>query len=499
MEGLEDRKMMSVGPWVPYAQIIGQDQAFAAYPYLDGSNQTVALVDRGVDYRHPQLGNGAAGPGQKVIGGYNFRDGNFNILDDYGHGTGVAGIIAADPYDLNGYNQGLAPGTHLLMLKQESSANIKAALDFIIQYHAYYNIQVINLTDFVSDVVPGAWDPTQYTSELKTLHDLNIFMTTPVGNGETFNNPAGNHAPIDLPGISPYVFGAGGSTLQDTMWADSRRGAGLDLLAPSLDVTMTYYLVAKDATGHPLGGYDQYDDNYTGTTANVNYAKGTSWASAYVAGTATLLKQINPAFTPDQITQILTQTGDQVADNENPSVFYPRLNVLRALNLGFQMADDIHVGNTNFDTATPLAFNSGRATVTNARLVIGHPDNYSFVVTRTGTVNFNVQNTGAQPFTLLFDANGNIVRQISKGRRGTNVSLRPGKYYVYLSAAQTMAGTYGITVKGGSSSLSSFALRASSVNATPASTVMSFSSTPISAPAASSNILFAKKDQSIFA
>jgi subtilisin family serine protease len=500
MEGLEDRKMMAVGPWVPYAQIIGQDQAFAAYPYLNGNNQTVALVDRGVDYRHPQLGNGSFGPGLKVVGGYNFRDANYNILDDYGHGTGVAGIIAADPYDLNGYNQGIAPNTHLLMLKQESSANIKAALDYIIQYHSYFNIQVVNLTDFVTDVVPGAWDPTLYTSELKTLHDLNIFITTPAGNGETFNNPAGNHVPIDLPGSSPYVFAAGGSTLQDTMWADSRRGAGLDLLAPSLDVTMTYYLVAKDGAGHPLGGYDQYDDNFTGTTANVNYAKGTSWASAYVAGTATLLKQINPAFTPEQITQILTQTGDQIADNENPAVFYPRLNVMRALNLGFQMADDIHAGNTNFSVATPLSFNRGKAAVTNARLVIGHPDNYTFVVNKSGNVNFNVQYAGAtKPFTLVFDANGNIIKQIFSSRRGTNVNLRPGKYYVYLSTAQTLPGTYGITVSGGASSLSSLSLHASSVNTSTVSNAMVFSTQPLVTPTASSNVLFAKKDQSVFA
>lgn len=499
MESLEERKLMATGPWVPFAQIIAQDQAFAAYPYLDGSNQTVAMVDRGVDYRHPQLGNADVGPGKKIVGGYNFRDNNYNILDDYGHGTGVAGIIGADPYDYNGYNQGVAAGTHLLELKQESSANIKAALDFIIQYHSFYNIQVINLTDFVSDVLPGSYNPDLYTPELKTLHDLGIFIVTPVGNGETFGNPAGNHVGIGLPASSPYVFGAGGSTLQDTLWPDSRRGAGLDLLAPASNVTMTYYLEHK-VNGVGFNGYDQYDDNYTGQNVLVNYAQGTSWASAYTAGAATLIKQINPAFTPEQVSQILTQTGDPVADNENPAVSYPRLNVKRAVDLAFQLADDPYAGNTNFPTAVSLPYGGGVGSLSNLKFVIGHPDNFAFNVTKTQKVTINVayKGTGAYPFVLLFDQNQKIVAQVGPG--GLKTTLKPGAYFVYVSATQTLPGTYNLSVKGGSA----FARAAAVVK--PAAVVsnsflkaVAFNSTPIVSSTTATDVLFAKKDTSIFA
>jgi hypothetical protein len=452
VEALESRQLLTVsGPWVPYATLIGQDQAVAAYPYLTGAGETVALVDRGVDYNLAQLGGGV-GPGFKVVGGYNFRDNNTTLLDDYGHGTGVAGIIAANAFTLNGnYDQGVASGTQLVMLKQESSANIKSALDWIIQNHSQYNIQVVNLTDFITDVLPSAWDPSVYASELQTLHNLNIFVCTPVGNGELYSLAHyGTSAAITDPALSPYVMGAGGVTQSDTLWNDSRRGAGLDILGPSENVTMTYYLQVKDSQGHGVGGYDQYDDNYQGQGVLVDYAKGTSWASAYVSGTAALLKQINPSFTPDQISQILTSTGTLVQDPENPGTYYPRLNVYAALTKGFQMIDDAHFGNDSFATAEQLAFTKGKDALTNLRLTMGHADYWSFTTATKGTVSVNLKYTASKtlPTLQIYDSNFNLVTQAKK--LSISKKLATGTYYVVASSGlTTLPGTYNLTVSGG--------------------------------------------------
>jgi subtilisin family serine protease len=499
IESLEARQLLAGQQWVPFAVLLQQDKAVDAYPYLTGSDQTVALVDRGVDYRHPELGNGAMGPGAKVIGGYNFRDNNTTILDDYGHGTGVAGIIAADPYNWGGYNQGVAAGTHLLMLKQESSANIKDALDWIIANHAQYNIQVVNLTDFITDVLPHAWNPDIYASELKTLHDLNIFVVSPVGNGELFGLAHfGGSPPIIGPSASPYVMGAGGITLGDQMWNDSLRGPGLDILGPSFNVTMTYYLQNK-VNGVGVGGYDQYDDNYTGTDVLVNYAQGTSWASAYVAGTATLLKQINPAFTPDQIRDIIIQTGDPVHDNENPAITYPRLNIYKALTLGFQIADDPYYGNSNFNTATPISFNKGKAAFSNLKLTIGHPDNFTFNVNKTGKVNVKV--TGAAQMAAVFNSAGTLVRSIPTTRKGLSVKLPAGKYYVYFSNATTMQTPYGFTISGGSGVVG--AARRATTATTAATAISPFASTATTAADTSTtnstDVLLGKTSTAVFA
>ena len=59
----------------------------------DGRGEVVAVVDTGVDYTDPDLGGGF-GPGHKVVAGYDFVNGDADPMDDNGHGTHVAGIIA---------------------------------------------------------------------------------------------------------------------------------------------------------------------------------------------------------------------------------------------------------------------------------------------------------------------------------------------------------------------------------------------------------------------
>lgn len=357
VESLEPRTMMAshtrhavvgASTWVPYAHLLQQDVAATNFPALNGAGIGVAIVDRGIDYNHPQIGV------SKIVGGWNFRDNNSNTLDDYGHGTGVAGIIAANAFNYGGYDQGVAPQAKLVSLKQESSANIKSALDWIIANHSIYNIQVVNLTDFITDVLPGAEDANVYLPELKTIHDLRIVIISPVGNGDKLNGDV----PINNPSLSPYVIGAGGIDLTGGFYDDSRRGAGLDILGPASNVTMPYYLRNKNSVG-----YDQYDDNYDGTSTLANYAMGTSWAAAYTSGTATLLKQIDPTISPDQILANLKASGDPVVDPMGTGTF-PRLNIEKAIELTYKTQDDSYQGNTKFSRATPLGFRRGHAGIT---------------------------------------------------------------------------------------------------------------------------------------
>ena len=77
---------------------------------LDGSGIKVAVIDTGVDFNHPDLLGW--GPEGKVIGGYNFIQTNQLPMDKNGHGTKVAGIIAAD-----GNTLGVAPKAKILAYK----------------------------------------------------------------------------------------------------------------------------------------------------------------------------------------------------------------------------------------------------------------------------------------------------------------------------------------------------------------------------------------------
>ncbi|MFB5615503.1 MAG: S8 family serine peptidase, partial [Candidatus Nitrosomaritimum yanchengensis] len=82
-------------------------------PRLDGINGTgvkIAVIDTGVDFNHPDLLGW--GPDGKVVGGYNFVQEGELPMDNNGHGTQVAGVIAAD-----GVVKGVAPKAKILAYK----------------------------------------------------------------------------------------------------------------------------------------------------------------------------------------------------------------------------------------------------------------------------------------------------------------------------------------------------------------------------------------------
>lgn len=77
---------------------------------IDGTGIVVAVIDTGVDFNHPDLFGW--GPEGKVIGGYNFVQEGKPPMDTNGHGTQVAGVIAAD-----GKITGIAPKAKILAYK----------------------------------------------------------------------------------------------------------------------------------------------------------------------------------------------------------------------------------------------------------------------------------------------------------------------------------------------------------------------------------------------
>jgi len=77
---------------------------------IDGTGIKIAIIDTGIDFNHPDLFGW--GPDGKVIGGYNFIQKDQPPLDTNGHGTQVAGVIAAD-----GQAVGVAPKVKILAYK----------------------------------------------------------------------------------------------------------------------------------------------------------------------------------------------------------------------------------------------------------------------------------------------------------------------------------------------------------------------------------------------
>lgn len=113
---------------------------------VTGAGMTVAILDTGVDYRHPDLGGGF-GPGHKVVAGHDFVNGDTDPMDDNGHGTHVAGIVAAD-----GAVRGVAPDARLTAYKvlgEDGSgqvSDILAGLDAAVSPANPYRADVVNLS-----------------------------------------------------------------------------------------------------------------------------------------------------------------------------------------------------------------------------------------------------------------------------------------------------------------------------------------------------------------
>ena len=303
IEPLEARQFLSAVPWSAQDQLIGLDQATQNYPSLTGAGETVAIIDRGVDYNHANLGGGF-GPGFKIVAGYNFQDNNGDVFpyDNDGHGTGTAGQIAANPHVVDGQlYQGVAPGVNIVALKTNGAADLKGALDWIIGHRKQYNIVAINYLDKTNA------DQNALVPELQALTNAGVFIGGPVGNyGPSPAYQSANH----------LIHLVGSVDLNGQISNFTPRGSAVDLVAPGGGVNITWY-----DSGAPQDA-----------TSN-----GTSWSAPQVVGTAALIKQINPKFTPAQILSILQDSAQPVWDPIS-SMTYGELNVNAALGLAYQRA-----------------------------------------------------------------------------------------------------------------------------------------------------------------
>jgi minor extracellular serine protease Vpr len=179
---------------------------------FDGTGIKIAVIDTGVDYNHPDLfGFGNDG---KVIGGYDFVDNDNSPIDTNGHGTEVAGIIAAD-----GQLQGVAPKSKILAYRVSEDGEsvssdliIKAIEQTIIDDADVINISLgVNLTNKKID------------NAVNKAIERGIVVVT----------AAGNHGPdsasIGSPGINPNVITVGATynniteSLVSTFEVDDRR------------------------------------------------------------------------------------------------------------------------------------------------------------------------------------------------------------------------------------------------------------------------------------
>jgi minor extracellular serine protease Vpr len=158
---------------------------------IEGNGIKVAVIDTGVDFNHPDL-YGWSSDG-KVIGGYNFIQEKEIPLDTNGHGTQVAGVIAA-----NGHLLGIAPKAKILAYKvSENGEDVSSDLIIkAIERSIEDNADIINISLGVNKT--NASIEHAVDKALKR----GIFVVTAAGNDgpalQTIGSPGRNHDAITV-------------------------------------------------------------------------------------------------------------------------------------------------------------------------------------------------------------------------------------------------------------------------------------------------------------
>lgn len=278
--------------------LINQPKAFEAG--FTGAGTSVAVLDTGVNFKAaafgPCSGVNAPAPTCRVVFTSDVNT-NDQQLDDDGHGTNVAGIVA-----------GVAPGTKLIVLdvfdrgKQSSDTAILAALDWVAKNKKLYNIVAVNMSLGSQSFFTRPCGGTPYASAFANLRQIGVLPVVASGNsagaGGKFTN--GVSSPACTPGALSVgaVYDAGGGAYQgsctdrgtktDQVACFSQSGPTLGLLAPGSRI---------DAAGLTKSG--------------------TSQAAPHVAGAVAALVSKCPKATPDQVEQALVNSGPTITDPRN--------------------------------------------------------------------------------------------------------------------------------------------------------------------------------------
>ena len=323
-------------------------------PAVDGSGQTIAVVDTGVWGEHPDLAG-------QVIAQRDFELAYAGELlltteqldtfaattgplagttDDVGHGTHVAAIAAGTGAGTSGRannNRGVAPGAKIVDLRISPQAhtsdnnfgwerNALAAYDWLVRHHADKQfgpngIRVVNNSwgTGASTVDGEDLDYSPFEQILPALHDAGVVVVFSAGNSGVGDNVTADLLPTGHPDVITVAAGCHpGSTTSScratqpdrSIGSFSSRGPAVDVTAPGVDIVAAVNVSSGAALGQISGNFagTQPQDAVTNRVLHANFS-GTSMSGPHVAGLAALVLQADPTLTPAEVRVLLNATS----------------------------------------------------------------------------------------------------------------------------------------------------------------------------------------------
>lgn len=250
----------------------GVDRIDADLSANTGAGVTVCIVDTGIDNDHADLA-------ANILGGKNFVAKGPKVDaskwdDDNGHGTHVAGTVAA--LDNNMGVVGVAPQAFLLaakVLDRRGSgylSDVIAGVDYCVQ----------NGADVVSMSLGTSSDVQAMHDAMDAAYNAGLLLVAAAGND--------NHGPVSYPAAYSSVVAVSAADSNDNLASFSNVGPEVELAAPGVSILSTWN-----------------DGLY-------NTISGTSMATPHVSGVAALAWEANPLMTNTEVRALLQSTADDL-------------------------------------------------------------------------------------------------------------------------------------------------------------------------------------------
>lgn len=187
---------------------------------VSGSGVRVAIVDTGVDGRHPDL---------RVVEGVDFTSSPSSWYDVQGHGTHVAGIVSA--LDNGTGTLGVAPNAEIYAVKvlSDTGEGTYEAIERGIRWAISRNVHVINMSlGGDGPISPGL------RAAIDAAIDQGIIVCVAAGNSGPYDDTVGN------PGNYSRCVTVGATDRDNSPAQFTSRGSTVDVSAPGVDILSTY-------------------------------------------------------------------------------------------------------------------------------------------------------------------------------------------------------------------------------------------------------------------
>ncbi|MFG2619125.1 type VII secretion-associated serine protease mycosin [Streptomyces sp. NPDC048507] len=286
------KKQIADRPWALQRLMLD-----ALWARTKGKGVRIAVIDTGVDRANPQL-SGALDTGA----GRDFLDpkGGDGTNDTVGHGTKVAGLIAARPQEGTGF-VGVAPEATVIPIRQNdgqgngNAATLAQAIDHAVAKGA----QVINISqDTDAPLTPDS----ELARAVQRALDAKVVVVASAG-----NDGLSGQKHRTYPAAFPGVLAVASSDRNNERAAFSQPGDFIGVAAPGVDMVST------------VPGFGQCVDN------------GTSFSAPYVAGVAALLRAEHPQWTPQEVVWQIQNTAERSVKGRDDYVGWGVVDPVRAV------------------------------------------------------------------------------------------------------------------------------------------------------------------------